>query len=61
VRERLEAEGPRAALLNFCPGMAAVSSGGDPLRIYPSAVQRKELLEAVLEEEARRPVLPVIP
>lgn len=61
VRERLEAEGPRAALLNFCPGMAAVSSGGDPLRIYPSAMQRKELLETVLEEEARRPVLPVIP
>jgi hypothetical protein len=42
--------------------MAAVHSAGDPLRIYPSAVQRKELLETILEEEAaRRPLLPVIP
>jgi MoaA/NifB/PqqE/SkfB family radical SAM enzyme len=55
------AHGPRASLLNFCPGMAAVHSGGDPLSIYPSALQRKELLETVLEDEAaRRPLLPVI-
>ncbi len=62
ARELMEAQGPRAALMNFCPGMAAVSSGGDPLRIYPSAVQRKELLEEALEDgAARRPLLPVIP
>ncbi|MEA2602881.1 MAG: hypothetical protein QOF89_3873 [Acidobacteriota bacterium] len=61
ARELMDTQGPRASLLNFCPGMAAVQSEGDPLRIYPSAVQRKELLEAVLEEEAaRRPLLPVI-
>jgi hypothetical protein len=41
--------------------VAAVHSGGDPLRIYPSAVQRKELLEEVLSDEAaRRPLLPVV-
>ena len=63
ARELMEAQGPGASLLNFCPGMAAVHSAGDPLRIYPSAVQRKELLETILEEEeaARRPLLPVIP
>jgi MoaA/NifB/PqqE/SkfB family radical SAM enzyme len=62
VRELMETQGPRASLLNFCPGMAAVHSEGDPLRIYPSAVQRKELLEVLLEEEGkRRPLLPVIP
>jgi AdoMet-dependent heme synthase len=60
ARALMDAQGPRASLLNFCPGMAAVHSDGDPLRIYPSAVQRKELLEEVLEEEARRPLLPVI-
>ena len=60
AKDVVEGHGPRSALLNFCPGMAAVHSDGDPLRIYPSAVQRKELLEVVLEEEARRPLLPVI-
>jgi mycofactocin biosynthetic radical S-adenosylmethionine protein MftC len=60
VREVMDAQGPRASLLNFCPGMASVHSGGDPLQIYPSAFQRKELLEVVLDEEARRPLLPVI-
>jgi radical SAM protein with 4Fe4S-binding SPASM domain len=61
ARELMDAQGPRASLLNFCPGMAAVHSAGDPLRIYPSAVQRKDLLEKVLDEEAsRRPLLPVI-
>jgi mycofactocin biosynthetic radical S-adenosylmethionine protein MftC len=61
ARELMDAQGPRASLLNFCPGMAAVHSAGDPLRIYPSAVQRKDLLETVLgEEAARRNLLPVI-
>jgi MoaA/NifB/PqqE/SkfB family radical SAM enzyme len=60
ARERMEAQGPRAALLNFCPGMAA-SLTGDPLEIYPSALRRKELLEGILEEEERRPLLPVVP
>lgn len=59
--ELVAAQGPRASLLNFCPGMAAVHSGGDPLRLYPSAVERRELLETVLEEAAAgRPLLPVI-
>ena len=61
AREVMEAQGPRASLLNFCPGMAAIHSEGDPLQIYPSALQRKELWEEVLQEDARRPLLPVIP
>ncbi|HEV7785514.1 MAG TPA: radical SAM protein [Thermoanaerobaculia bacterium] len=61
AKDVVGSHGPRAALLNFCPGMASVHSGGDPLRIYPSALQRKELLETVLEAEATRgPLLPVI-
>jgi MoaA/NifB/PqqE/SkfB family radical SAM enzyme len=57
----MDSHGPRSSLFNFCPGMAAVHSGGDPLRIYPSAVQRKELLETLLEDGAARgPLLPVI-
>lgn len=59
VRERLEAQGPRASLLNFCPGMA-VALSGDPLEVYPTALRRKELLEGVLEEEKRKPLLPVV-
>jgi MoaA/NifB/PqqE/SkfB family radical SAM enzyme len=61
AKDVVGSHGPRGALLNFCPGMASVHSGGDPLRIYPSALQRKELLETVLEDEARRrPLLPLV-
>jgi len=60
VRELMDEQGPRSSLLNFCPGMASVHSDGDPLAIYPSAFQRKELLEVVLAEEAKRPLLPII-
>jgi mycofactocin biosynthetic radical S-adenosylmethionine protein MftC len=61
AKDVVESHGPRSSLLNFCPGMASVHSGGDPLRIYPSALQRKELLESILEGEAARlPLLPVI-
>ncbi|RPH54394.1 radical SAM protein [bacterium] len=53
--------GPGGALLNFCPGTAA-ASGGDPLRIYSTAVQRMEVLQEVQAEEGKkRPLLPVIP
>lgn len=52
--------GPRGFLLNFCPGTAATHGDGDPLAVYPSALQRKELLEQVLEEEGRRPLLPIL-
>lgn len=49
VKEGLAGEGPGAHLLNFCPGSAAAHSGS-PLRIYPAAVQRREILEQVMAE-----------
>ncbi|MBW8875435.1 MAG: radical SAM protein [Acidobacteria bacterium] len=55
----VESHGPRGFLLNFCPGAAAAHTG-DPLAVYPAALQRRELLEQVLAAEARRPLLPVV-
>jgi MoaA/NifB/PqqE/SkfB family radical SAM enzyme len=52
VKEDLDARGPGSHLLNFCPGSAAAHSGS-PLRLYPAAEQRRELLETVMAEEER--------
>ena len=43
--------GPDAPFLNFCPGTAEAVTG-DPLRAYPSALRRAELIRR-LEEEGR--------
>ena len=59
AKDVVQGHGPQGFLLNFCPGTAAAHAG-DPLAVYPAALQRKELLEQVLEEEARRPLLPVV-
>lgn len=59
VKERLQALGPGSHLLNFCPGSAATQTGS-PLAIYPAAAQRKELLEQVIAQEGKRPVLPIV-
>ncbi|MFL6261989.1 MAG: radical SAM/SPASM domain-containing protein [Thermoanaerobaculia bacterium] len=59
VKERIGAEGPGSHLLNFCPGSAAAHAG-DPLALYPAAVQRREILEQVMGEEGKRPLLPVV-
>ena len=59
VKETLAAEGPGAELLNFCPGLAA-STSGDPLAIYPGARQRREALEQVQEERRSASPLPVL-
>jgi MoaA/NifB/PqqE/SkfB family radical SAM enzyme len=58
IKERVDAQGPGSHLLNFCPGSAA--QAGSPLQLYPAAEQRRELLEQVMAEEAKRPLLPVI-
>ena len=58
VKDKLAAAGPGAELLNFCPGLAAASSG-DPLEIYAGAEQRRDLLRQVARE--RGAVLPVLP
>jgi MoaA/NifB/PqqE/SkfB family radical SAM enzyme len=58
AKERLGAEGPGSHLLNFCPGSAA--QAGDPLSLYPAAVQRREILEQVMGEEEKRTLLPVV-
>lgn len=59
VKQRVDGQGPGAHLLNFCPGSAAGQTGS-PLKLYPAAVQRRELLEQVMQEEAGRPLLPVV-
>lgn len=59
VKDMVAAQGKGAHLLNFCPGSAAAQTGS-PLRVYPVAAQRKELMEEVMAEEARRPLLPVV-
>jgi radical SAM protein with 4Fe4S-binding SPASM domain len=50
IKEELDERGAGSHLLNFCPGSAAAQSGS-PLRIYPAAVQRREILEQILAEE----------
>jgi MoaA/NifB/PqqE/SkfB family radical SAM enzyme len=59
VKERLQASGPGAELLNFCPGLAA-SSTGDPLQIYAGATQRRELLQEVERERRPAALLPIV-
>ncbi len=60
VKERLAVQGAGGHLLNFCPGSAAIQAGS-PFELYPAAVQRRELLEQVMEEESgKRPLLPVV-
>jgi AdoMet-dependent heme synthase len=59
IKEMVDAQGPSSHLLNFCPGSAAAHTGS-PLQLYPGATQRRELLEQVTEEEAKRPLLPII-
>jgi AdoMet-dependent heme synthase len=59
VKEMVDAQGSGAHLLNFCPGSAATHVGS-PLQLYPAARQRRELLEQVMAEEAKRPLLPVV-
>ena len=59
IKARLETQGPGGHLLNFCPGSAAAQTGS-PLEVYAAASQRKELLEQVMGEEAKRPLLPIV-
>jgi len=58
----VESYGPAGALMSFCPGSAVVRDG-DPLRVYPDALRRMEVLGEVMEAEAeigKRPILPII-
>lgn len=50
VKGMLDAQGPGSHLLNFCPGTAEAHAGS-PLRVYPEAAQRRELLRVVMEED----------
>jgi mycofactocin biosynthetic radical S-adenosylmethionine protein MftC len=59
VKEKMDAQGPGAHLLNFCPGSAATQAGS-PLQLYPAAQQRRELMQQVMAEEAERPLLPIL-
>jgi len=57
----VESYGPGGALMSFCPGSAVVRDG-DPLRVYPDALRRMEVLGEVMDAEAagKRIVLPII-
>jgi MoaA/NifB/PqqE/SkfB family radical SAM enzyme len=57
----VDAYGPAGAFLNFCPGAAATRTG-DPLRIYPDAVRRMELMEETLGRRVgeKGPLLPIL-
>ncbi len=50
------ADEPGAALMNFCPGLAASRSNGDPLAIYAGATLRKEVIQQV---QAERKAIPL--
>ncbi|HBL29446.1 MAG TPA: hypothetical protein DD490_21650 [Acidobacteria bacterium] len=56
AKEVVDARGAAGPLLNFCPGSAATRTG-DPLRLYPDALRRAEVLAEVLD---RKPLLPVV-
>lgn len=43
----VDAHGVAGPLLNFCPGLAETRTG-DPLQVYPEAVQRADALKRVL-------------
>lgn len=45
-----------AALMNFCPGLAASRSGGDPLAVYEGATQRAAIVGEVQAERKRIPL-----
>jgi MoaA/NifB/PqqE/SkfB family radical SAM enzyme len=47
AKEVVEAQGPHGALMGFCPGSAATRSG-EPLRVYPEALERRRALLPVI-------------
>jgi MoaA/NifB/PqqE/SkfB family radical SAM enzyme len=61
AKKRVDAYGPAGGFLNFCPGSAATRTG-DPLRIYPDAERRMELMEEVTGAAGtgKRALLPVV-
>jgi radical SAM protein with 4Fe4S-binding SPASM domain len=56
VKASLASHGPDAAFMNFCPGLAASRSGGDPLAIYEGATLRQELIRQVMSERKTIPL-----
>jgi MoaA/NifB/PqqE/SkfB family radical SAM enzyme len=61
AKQMVDGVGPGGALMSFCPGSAATRTG-DPLRIYPELLQRKEIAETVLAAEAAgdKSLLPIV-
>jgi radical SAM protein with 4Fe4S-binding SPASM domain len=56
VKASLASHGPDAAFMNFCPGLAASRSGGDPLAMYEGATLRQELVRQVMSERKTIPL-----
>jgi mycofactocin biosynthetic radical S-adenosylmethionine protein MftC len=60
AKRLVDGYGPGGAFLNFCPGTAAAAAG-DPLRMYPTAVQRMEVLQETMAAEGKKkPLLPIV-
>ncbi len=55
AKQVVHAEGTKGSLMNFCPGLAA-STSGDPLRVYAGAKARAETLTQVMAERKRVPL-----
>ena len=58
IKGMIDAQGPDGHLLSFCPGTAA--QAGSPLKLYPVAQQRRELMARARDEEAKRSLLPIV-
>jgi radical SAM protein with 4Fe4S-binding SPASM domain len=54
AKQVVDAHGAAGPLLAFCPGNAAAHSGGDPLAVYPGALNRMRVFQEVRQTLAER-------
>jgi AdoMet-dependent heme synthase len=59
AKRMVDGYGAAGPLLNFCPGNAALQTG-DPLTVYPSALERKELVEEAMQRSVKKKLLPIV-
>lgn len=55
AKRMVDAHGPNGKLMDFCPGLAEVTTGS-PLEVYSSAAEQMETLAHVAEERAASPL-----
>jgi AdoMet-dependent heme synthase len=59
AKRMVDSYGETGPLLNFCPGTAATRTG-DPLEVYPSALERAALAEEAHGGAGKKPLLPIL-